>query len=135
LEQFITATLEHAQHRPQETRVSAGVGDAVGRVQALSRPPTTVATRWRQALGLKPDSHPCWYAVLKYPVGEVGDLFRPTQLDADWSGYHHPSPAGVPVWRGGCTMDCRGESDRPLSEYVHQQIDHKPEHWTLAGAV
>jgi hypothetical protein len=21
----------------------------------------------------------------------------------------------------------------PLSEYVHQQIDHEPEHWTSAG--
>ena len=91
------------------------------------------ATRWRQALGLKPDSRPCWYAVLKYKVGEVGSLFRPSQLDADWSGYHFPSPAGVPVWRGGFPMDCRGESDRPLSEYVHQQIDHRLDHWTLAG--
>jgi len=30
-------------------------------------------------------------------------------------------------------MDCRGESDRPLSEYVHQQIDHTLDHWTSAG--
>ena len=91
------------------------------------------ATRWRQALGLKPEPHPCWYAVLTYTVAEVGSLYRPTQFEADWYPYHFPSPLGVPVWLGGCTMDCSGEGERPLTEYVHQQIDHTPEHWTLAG--
>jgi hypothetical protein len=132
LEQFITATLsmlntDRKKHAYQP--VWATLWDEFK--PYLDHPEG--ATRWRQALGLKPDSRPCWYAVLKYKVGEVGSLFRPSQLDADWSGYHFPSPAGVPVWRGGFPMDCRGESDRPLSEYVHQQIDHRLDHWTLAG--
>lgn len=132
LEQFITATLnmlntDRKKHAYQP--VWATLWDEFR--PYLDHPDG--ATRWRQALGLKPDSRPCWYAVLRYTVGEVRDLFRPTQLDADWYCYHFPSPAGVPVLRGGCTMDCRGESDRPLSEYVHQQIDHTLDHWTLAG--
>jgi hypothetical protein len=51
-------------------------------------------------------------------------------LEADWYCHHYPSPEGVSVAQGGFAMDCRGENPAPLSEFVHQQIDHKLEHWT-----
>lgn len=132
LDRFIAATLDmlntDRKQRPYQP-VWAALWDEF--TPYLDHPDG--ATRWRQALGLKPDSRPCWYVVLKYPVGDVGSLFRPTQLDADWYCYHFPSPPAEPVWRGGCTMDCTGEGGLPLSEFVHQQIDHTPEHWTSAG--
>ena len=131
-EEFIRATLDmlntDRKVRPYQP-VWAALWDEFS--PYLSHP--AGATRWRQALGLKPQTSPRWYAVLKYTAGEVGSLYRPTQIDADWNCYHAPSPGSAPVWRGGCTMDCRGECVLPLSEYVHQQIDHEPEHWTSAG--
>jgi hypothetical protein len=91
------------------------------------------ADRWRQLLGLRPYHEPCWFIVLRYTAAEAGDLFRPTQLDGGWYGYHFPSPQCIPVTDGGLCMDCSASGTEALREYIHQQTDHQVDHWRASG--
>ncbi|HYH86169.1 MAG TPA: hypothetical protein VEX60_12000 [Pyrinomonadaceae bacterium] len=88
--------------------------------------------RWHQVLGMdKPSS--CWLVLLRYTVREAGTVARPTQLDSGWYQFHFPSPPppNPPLSTGGHPMDLKASADRVLPEYVHKQIRHLPEHWTV----
>lgn len=90
--------------------------------------------RWLQLLGI-PSLPPRWLILLSYTVAEVGTLVRPTILDADWNGYHFPSPPQASLASGGHPMDLRiiPKATTPIPEYIHKQIPHKLAHWTDLG--
>ncbi len=100
--------------------------------------------RWMEALGVSWEPAPHdpgdpaparWLVLLKYTVGEAGTLFRPTQFDAGWRAEHFPSPKGVEVDRGGHPVDLGRTTPPPdvLPEFIHLQIDHKPDHFYRIG--
>jgi len=89
--------------------------------------------RWRQALGIRRGPEPAWLIVLKYKAYEAGELYRPTQIDTEWDGYHFPPPRSCPLESGGCAMDLAGTADRLAREYIAEQADHFFEQWVEAG--
>jgi len=87
------------------------------------------ANRWRQVFGVRPEPEPpSWLLVLKYKATEAGELYRPTQLDAGWYGFHFPPPE-----LEGYAMDLAGAADQLVPEYIHEQTDHSVGHWIDAG--
>jgi hypothetical protein len=91
------------------------------------------ATRWRQALGRKPEPRPAWLIVLKYKVSEARQPYRPTQLDGDWYEFHFPSPRQLPLEDGGLAMDLAANATHVVREIIHPQVNHYIKHWTDGG--
>jgi len=92
------------------------------------------ADRWLERLGVeKPVPHPHWVIVLVYKVDETRTLWRPTVLDVEWYPCHFPSPPDLPASRGGHPMDLGKSSVTLVSEFIHQQIRHLPQHFEQAG--
>jgi hypothetical protein len=91
--------------------------------------------RWLQVLGAKQKEAECWIVLLTYPVAMAGTIVRPTQLDAGWNAYHFPSPPQAQVELGGHPMDLFPMENlgSPMSEYIHRQIDHYPDHIMRIG--
>ncbi|MCC6356042.1 MAG: hypothetical protein IT577_19315 [Verrucomicrobiae bacterium] len=83
--------------------------------------------RWTALLGVRPSPTPTWLLLLRYPVRQAGKLVRPTQLDAGWYPEHSPVP---PSARTGHPMELDATQPQRflLPEYIHQQIDHFPNH-------
>jgi hypothetical protein len=83
--------------------------------------------RWPALLGVRPSASPTWLLLLRYPVRQAGRLVRPTQLDSGWYPEHFPTPHSATT---GHPMEL--DATRPerflLPEYIHQQIDHFPDH-------
>jgi hypothetical protein len=86
-------------------------------------------------MGMPRPSGQRWLVLLCYTVEEAGNLVRPTQLDAGWCAHHFPSPPQAKLRKGGHPMDLHEAEQihKPLSEFIHQQIEHKITHWTAAG--
>jgi hypothetical protein len=91
--------------------------------------------RAAKAVGLPSTGYPSWVIVLRYKCWEAGTICRPCQLDAGWWDHHFPSPPQARPLDGGHPMDCQATptAQRLLSEYIHPQFSHKPEHWKAAG--
>lgn len=91
--------------------------------------------RWTELIGV-PRFASEWLIVLKYRVADAGTLVRPTQFEAGWFGYHFPSPPSHPLHLGGAVVDL-SDNPTPLAglttEYIHEQIDLRPEFWVAAG--
>ena len=93
-------------------------------------------TRWQQGLGLRPQAPgPAWLIVLRYKVYEASPIYRPTQLDADWNGYHWVSPEQSRLENGGYALDLAEIGGGPVREYVHGQVDLRLGHWVAAGSL
>lgn len=92
--------------------------------------------RWAQTLGMSKKAGR-WLAVLTYRLGETLVLARPTFLEADGYEYHFPSPVSEMPGNGGHPMDLQTvpPANKLLPEFIHQQIDHKIEHWLNAGSL
>lgn len=90
--------------------------------------------RWQSLLGVRPSDTDTWLLLLRYPVREAGTLLRPTQLDAGWYPEHFPaSPnahTGHPM-----ELDASRRICPPMPEFIHQQIDHLPEHMIAIARV
>jgi hypothetical protein len=73
--------------------------------------------------------------VLRYPVGSVVQLVRPTQLDVGYYQYHFPSPPRLRVAWGGFAMALRRvEPDaRLVPEWLHPPADLSVAQWNAAG--
>lgn len=89
--------------------------------------------RWTSLVGVYRKGG-CWLIVLKYPSSKVGQLVRPTQLDAGAYDYHFPSPGSVSCDSGGASMNL-DEPDpvEPLREFVHRPIRFDLSNWEAAG--
>jgi hypothetical protein len=93
------------------------------------------AEHWLEILGLEnrhSDELPHSLILLKYRVGEIRTLVRPTQLDAGWFRFHFPSPLQKdPCACCGYPMDLSipPPHRKLLPEFIHQQIPHAG-HWT-----
>ncbi len=87
--------------------------------------------RWQTLLGVRPSETETWLLLLCYPVREARaegrPVLRPTQLDAGWYAEHFPVPPQVAT---GHAMELDGDRGpcMPLPEFIHQQIDHRPDH-------
>ncbi len=90
--------------------------------------------RWHSFVGLEPPQSPTWLLLLRYPVRLVGKLVRPTQLEGGWYPQHFPVPPSALV---GHTMEMNPAWPPvpPLPEFIHQQIDHAPDHLFALGRV
>ena len=91
------------------------------------------ADRWLQLMGMPP-SPEAWLVCLRYQVGDVKKIFRPTQLDAGQSHWHFPSPPDRDhePKLDGHTMDLRAlppPIDRLLPEFIHTQIAKEIRFW------
>lgn len=133
---FVQAALKAAWHHhleiaPYQPAWVAPWEDLKTHLEHPSKP-----RRWLEVMGAHKQA-PCWIIVLRYQVREVGQLLRPTQLEAGWFAYHFPSPpAQYLISTGGHPMDLSipCEADGVLQEYVHDQIRHPIEHWHEAGS-
>lgn len=96
---------------------------------------------WMEAVGLQSPGEPQWLLVLRYRVAEARKLYRPTQLEAGSYAWHFPSPqCSWPPLRGGHPINLGNartavRNHRLLSEFVHAEIEFKPEHWERAGSL
>jgi hypothetical protein len=88
--------------------------------------------RWHKLVGLRPPQEPSWLLLLRYPVRLAGTLIRPTQLDGGWYPQHFPVPPSATVGHA-MEMDFTRSLASPLPEYLHEQIDHEPEHLFALG--
>ncbi|MBI1786386.1 MAG: hypothetical protein HYR60_02400 [Acidobacteria bacterium] len=95
------------------------------------------AERWLELVGVPKSVFPRWLIVLRYTVGEAGTVVRPTQLDAGWNAFHFPSPPQAARNVGGHPMDLRTSppANGLIPEFIHEQIDHRMEHWIRAGGL
>ncbi|MSV28119.1 MAG: hypothetical protein EXQ52_05170 [Bryobacterales bacterium] len=93
------------------------------------------ANIWWKLAGIKLDRFPVWLAAVKLRAYEAGELFRPTQLDAGWNGFHFPSPPNIVVDSGGHPVDLRRRDPyrEVVSEYIFQQSRLESGHWVAAG--
>lgn len=89
--------------------------------------------RWSEFVGVTRLTAEQWLVVLRYRAAETGTLVRPTQLDAGWYAYHFPSPPPWPVHQGGIVVDLEGAAAGLTPEYIHAQIDLRPEFWQNSG--
>lgn len=92
------------------------------------------ADRWSQVVGV-PRELPTWQIVLRYPASKVSCLYRPSQLDGGYYPQHFPSPPMTAKAEGGLTMDLGASVVRPLSEYIHKQIELSIEYWIAGGSL
>ncbi len=93
------------------------------------------ARSWLEVTGIPRETGGRWLILLVYPVSAVRVLARPTILDADWTGYHFPSPPCATMEVGGHPMDLGTNYSigRPISEFIHTQIDLDPTYWENSG--
>jgi hypothetical protein len=91
--------------------------------------------RWLETLGVAKPESPRWMFLLRYTVRDAGTVARPTQLDAGSYPYHFPSPPQASIEWGGHPMDLQISPPAAflLPEFIHEQIDHRIEHWDEAG--
>jgi hypothetical protein len=89
------------------------------------------SNRWLDVLGValpaKVVTYTTWLLVLRYEVRRVGQLVRPSQLEAGWYPEHFPIPPSAD-W--GHAMDLGDQHPLPplpLREYIHRQIEHRAE--------
>jgi len=99
---------------------------------------TTEPESWAEAVGMARATPARWLIVLRYQTEEVGQLVRPTQLDAGWYSFHFPSPPYAPTRMGGHPMSLRDGQPMPdpvvlLPEYILEQIEPRLEHWVAGG--
>jgi len=94
------------------------------------------ASSWNRAVGVWRRAG-SWQIVLRYPAEDVGQLVRPTMLDAGFNQFHFPSPPIFPQPKGGITMALEDPMPvRPLiSEWIHRPISFKTEYWIAAGGL
>lgn len=92
--------------------------------------------RWQDVAGLCPAGEERYIVLLKYRVRDVGQLARPTQLDAGWYAYHYPSPPNADPPKGGIAMDLDETTTptKPVSEYIHDEIHHAVSQWKAGGS-
>jgi hypothetical protein len=82
---------------------------------------------WNQMLGVRPADEPKWLLLLRYPAREAGQIVRPTQLDGGWYAEHFPTPPSAPCGHS-MDLDSTRRDRRHLPEFIHQQMDHTPDH-------
>ncbi|HYP14283.1 MAG TPA: hypothetical protein VEQ63_10195 [Bryobacteraceae bacterium] len=119
---------------------------------AHHRPPTWV-TYWDRlasyltkgsiralnALGMARRSSPRILVALRYAVRDVGNLVRPTQLDAGDFPFHYPSHPARTCPEGGTTMDCdRGAHYHSavdlIPEFIHAPTLFNSSYWINGGS-
>ena len=83
--------------------------------------------RWQSLLGVRRSDTDTWLLLLRYPVREAGTLLRPTQLDAGWYPEHFPASLSATTGHA-MDLDAARRICPPMPEFIHQQIDHLPEH-------
>lgn len=86
------------------------------------------ADRLRDAIGLADVLGGEWLIALEYSVAEVGQLVRPTSLEADWYWAHFPSP---PSSTTGYTMNLNISDNYEclLPEVIHYPLRLSIAHW------
>lgn len=87
---------------------------------------------WLEAVGLPAPrglEERRFLVVLKYNLGDLPVLVRPSQVEAGWFAFHFPTPSAMPVSKGGRTMRLGGVSwDRRkgdsllVPEFIHEQV-------------